>query len=329
MTLRPTRLTKTQVGVEAVWGTAIAQTAVLPNLESLEIQPEVEISRQPKLGDLAEGTTHDIVEVGVSASMTERVTYGLLAFWLENIFGDATTAGADPYTHTHEVDTTAQPTRAGYTICKSDGTDEISLVGGLIAEYKITATPGEDVKGDISWIGARAEDGVLTGAQSDFADADQKLLPSELTVYLDALGSAGTTSLACDALSIELTLIPTTMIKPGLGTIGGCDFATTGLDVKLSLSAEAGNADVKTYIENLLGSTPTATNIDVQLSFSKSADYSWVVIVPMVLEKAPAWHSDADGILSFDLEFASVKNSTSSATESFFDSVVTNKDAVI
>ena len=329
MTLRPTRLTKTQVGVEAVWGTAIAQTAVLPNLESFEIQPEVEISRQPKLGDLAEGTTHDIVEVGVSASMTERVTYGLLPFWLENIFGAAATAGADPYTHTHEVDSTTQPTREGYTICKSDGTDEISLVGGLITEYKITATPGEDVKGDLSWIVARAEDGTLTGAQADFADADQKLLPSELTVYLDALGSAGTTALDCDALSIELTLTPTTMVKTGLGTIGGCDYATTGLDVKLSLSAEAGNSDVKTYVENLLGATPTATNIDVQLTFTKSADYDWEVIIPMVLEKAPAWHSDADGVLSFDLEFASVKNSTSSATNSFFDSVVTNKDAVI
>jgi len=329
MALRPTRLTKIQVGVEATWGTAIAQTAVLPNLESFEIQPEVEISRQPKLGDLAEGTTHDVVEVGVSGSMTERVTYGLLPLWLENIFGDATTAGADPYTHTHEVITTTQPTRKGYTLCKSDGTDEVSLVGGLISEYKITFAPGEDVKGDISWIGARAEDGTLTAGQVDFTDGDQKLLPSELTVYLDPVGSAGSTSLACDALAGELTITPTTTIKTGLGTIGGCDFATTGLDVKLSLSAEAGNASVKTHIENLLGATPTATNVDVQLTFTKSANYDWEIIMPMVLEKAPAWHSDADGILSFDLEFASVKNTTSSATNSFFDSVVTNKDATI
>ena len=329
MALRATRLTKTQVGVEAVWGTAIAQTAVLPNLEEFTVQPEVTISRYPNIGDLAEGTSHDITNVFASASMTGRANYGLLAFWLENLFGDAVTAGADPYTHTHEVDSTTAPTRTGITICKSDGTDAITLAGGLISEYKLVVTPGEMVMENITWIGKIAEDGSLTGGQTDFTDADQLMKPTEVTIYLDAVGAAGGTALDCSALSAELSIIADTKVRTGLGTIGGCDFATIGYDIKLTVSAEASNATVKAYVENLLGSTPTATNIDVQLTFTKSANYAWTVIIPMVLETAPAWHTDDDGVLTFDLAFAGVKNSSSSATNDFFDSVVTNKDATV
>lgn len=325
----PTALAVGQIGKESTWGTAVAQTAILANLESLEIQSDTEISKWGRLGDLAANTNNALTMASGTASLTEKASYGQIGLWLQSLFGAATDAGAGPYTHTWEPDSTGSITRIFYTLLKSDATNAASLVGALVDELTLNFSPGEPVTADVSFVGKNVADGTITGSLSDFSDADQFILPSELTVYLDTVGSAGTTSLACDALEGSITFRVNTPLQHGLGTVAACNYTTQAIEIEASLVGNADNATIRTQVEALYGTSPSSSVLDLQLTFAKSANYDLEIIVPVVLDGAPTWQSDRDGSLTFDMSFVGVKNSSSSATNSVADIVLTNQDAVI
>ena len=194
-----------------------------------------------------------------------------------------------------------------------------------MTEYTLSLAAGEEPTESITWIGKMVADGTITGSLADFTDGDQPILPSELTVYLDAVGSAGTTSLACAVRALDLTISAETILTHGMGNVAACNYVTTGYDVSVALTAEADNSQVKTYVENLLGSSPTATHLALQLSFSKSANYAWTLILPCVLTEAPEWHTDTDGVITFDLSFGLLQEATATdTTNKVLNSVLSN-----
>lgn len=328
---RAKNLVSVQVGNESTWGTAVAQTAIVPNLTEFNVKPNITINRRRAgLGNLAMGGAATVTRADGSATMEGYPSYGVLGLWLENLFGAATDAGAGPYTHTHDPDTSAAITRKFYTLMKSDSTDAASLTGGLITEYTLSLSAGEEPTESITWVGKMVADGTITGSLADFTDGDQPILASELTVYLDPVGSAGSTSLACAVKSLDLTLSAETVLTYGVGNTAACNYVTTGYDASVTMTAEADNATVKTYVENLLGSSPTATHLVLQLSFSKSANYAWTLILPCVLTEAPEWHADTDGVITFDMSFGLLKEATATdTTNTVLNSVLTNQDADI
>lgn len=329
---RASNLVTTHVAVESTWGTQPASASnLIPNLTAFNPKPNVTINRRRSgLGSTSMGGSSTVTMAEGTATMEGYPSYGVLGLWLENLFGAATDAGAGPYTHTHDPDLTAAITRKFYTLAKSDGTDGTALGGGLITEYTLSLAAGEEPTESITWIGKSVQDKTVSDASTDFTDGDQPILASELTVYLDAVGSAGTTSLACAVKNLDLTISAETTLTHGVGNIAACNYVTTGYDVSVSLTAEADNSTVKTHVESLLGSSPTATHLALQLSFSKSANYAWTLILPCVLTEAPEWHADSDGVLTFDLSFGLLQEATATdTTNKVLNSVLTNQDSDI
>jgi hypothetical protein len=323
------KLGAVQIGAESTWGTTVDQTAIVANVDECQLDTETTIARWGRLGDLAESVQRALTMTSGSASLSEKASYGQIGLWLQSLFGAATDAGAGPYTHTWEPDTTAAITPIFYTLLKSDGTNAASLAGAIVTELTLTFDPGEPVSAAVSFVGKNVQDDAITGSLSDFTDSTQIILPTELTVSLDPVGSAGSTNLDCDALSGSLTFRATTEIQHGLGAVAGCTYVRTTYETAASIVANASSSTFRTEVETHYGTAPTSTALDLHFNFSKSANYSLVVIMPCVMESTPTWHSERDGTSTFDASFVGVKSSSSSATNDFLDIVLTNQDAVI
>jgi len=328
---RSAQLRKIQIGTESSFGTGVAQTAILPNVTDISITPEVEVVRYRQLSSLSHGVSASIDKVSASAELSGRATYGVAGLWLQSLFGAASDAGASPYTHTWEIDPTSAPTRKFYTLLSTDGTDAVSVYSAVAHTYTLTADLGGQVTESVSFVGETVRDGTATGSLSNFSDSDQHMMPNDVFVYLDDLGSAGTTALGCDALSLEVTMSADTQLIHGLGQQRPCGFITTGFDIQVSLVAQADNSDVKDLVEDLFGTNPDSqiSIKDLKVSFGKSASYYLDITMPVRLLSAPTWHTDSDGILTFELDLGVVESSSSSAANGFCDIVLGNDDAVI
>lgn len=327
---RPKQLLKAQIGAESTWGTTVDQTAILNHITDMSLEPSVTTSLIPRLGNLANAVSAAVTKTGGEASITETANYGQLGLWLEGALGAATDGGAGPYTHTWQPTGAAAITRIFYTLAMGDSSDVYSLAGALVKEIKLTFTPGEPVKCDVSFVGKHVESDAFTGSLSDFTDSTQLLLPSEVAVAIDTIGGTlGSTVLNCDALSGTWTLTVETPIQYGLGTLSGCDYATTKIESKLELTAEFGNSTTNAAAEALLGASPTLTQRDIRLSFTKSANYSLVIDAPMTLAESPTYYDDEDGMLTIEMTWVTTVNSSSSTTSKFLDIVLTNQDATI
>jgi len=92
----------------------------------------------------------------------------------------------------------------------------------------------------------------------------------------------------------------------------------TGYDVTASLTVDIEDSGLFSAIDAVAESY-TSTSYDLQLSFSKSANYALDIIVPVRYATAPDFFGDADGVAVWEIELESVKDSSSSATNGFLD----------
>jgi len=146
MAIYPTQKTVAQIGVESTFGTSVAQTIALTHVDDITVSPGEGSTRIASMGDLAPATAHIFEKGSGSASLSKMATYGELGLWFQNLYGAATDAGAGPYTHTWEPDTTAgAPTRKFYTLMARNDAYAMACVSALITSLTLSFTPGEPV----------------------------------------------------------------------------------------------------------------------------------------------------------------------------------------
>ncbi len=313
-------LYKYQIGKEVTWGTAVAATAQLGMVEDLKITPEMEAENiKDSRGTLAPAYQAAVFGYNATAKLSGILSYEDLPYILDNMCGEATPSGANPYTYAYTAPLGTLPTRRVWTLIKgmSAPTSNIyTLAGGVIQEATFKTETKKPVSYDLTLVGKSAATGSLA------ALSDRSLTPimaHQGLLYIDAVGGTiGSTAITTLWMSWELNVKTNAQANYGIGSQTASGFREAKWEVTEKVKCEI-DATTKAMLDSIIGGTLLQKQIRVKFTTGASAIAQFDTGVSFL--KSPEITTDTDGISSLEFEATSIYNT---ALGNHFKASVTN-----
>jgi len=290
---------RVQAGSQEAFVTGVTPTVALRGLEELSIKSanDVEV-----IGDmttaLAGGDTGIVNSVAATGSMKGWASYEHIAYWLDNLFGEATPTGSSPWVRAYAAPVTTAPTPRILSLTKSDATvGGYQMAGALLSSFTLRFEPKKrtEMSGDLMGV-------------SVAADALESLSPAVVTPimanHLGAIkwdawgGTMGTTALAlCYVRFAELTVTPDRASRTCFGALTAGAYVEKPWQGSLKLGLEF-NATTKTDVTAILAGT--LTQKQVVLTATASTQILKIEFAGTVVDEIEIFGDD-DGVVTVDL----------------------------
>lgn len=302
-----TREVRVQAGTQSAFGTGVTPTVQLRGIEELAIRSKNEVTMLEDMTLGLAGASQAIVTgIGGEGAVTAWCSYEHLAYWLDNLFGQATPSGAGPYVRAYAAPTTTAPTPRILSLVKGTTTGSYRLVGALLSSMTLRLEQGKPLMLNGDLVGNK----VNTQALASLSDvAVNPILANHVaTIKWDTwAGTMGATSLdRCFVRMVELTVEPDRALRPCFGSLSKDQYAERAWNGTLRLSLEF-NATTKTDVDNIIGGT--LTQKQVEINFADSTRALQVQFAGTVTDDLEIFGDD-DGVVAVELTLTRTYHTT-------------------
>ena len=297
---------RAQVASQTNFTTAATPTVALRGLEELTLRSANDIEvRGDMTTALAGGDTGMVKAIAGAGSFSGWASYEHLAWWLDNLFGEATPSGS--YTRAYAAPITTAPTPRIVSLVKGDSTvGAYQLVGALTSSFTLTGEIGEPLMFSGDLIGVKLQADAL---ESLTAPTVNPIMSAHFTAFKwDAWGGTmGTTTLAaCTVRSFEFTFNPDRNARGCFGTLTAGAYVENPWTGTLKLGLEF-NSTTKTDVDAIIGGT--LSQRQVQMVATDSTRSLTLQFAGTVTEDLEIF-SDDDGVVTVDVTLERTYHST-------------------
>jgi hypothetical protein len=306
-----------QVGKEVTWGTAVACTAKMGLIESVEVDPGVEGTTLPDVrASLGGGYVQTLDKQFPTWKVSGTATYEDLCYWLESLNAVITPSGANPYVRAGEIPLTAVPAHRMMTMNWGQTGAVKKLAGCIANDLTIKIEANQPWKFDVSGIAKSVVDGTI----AVLTDRTQTPIHANNTALkIDAWGGTiGTTTITSTWFSAELNIKNNSVQVPGIGSLTPATYADAAYSGSLKLSLET-DATTAAYINSIIGSSLLQQQVRI-IGTTGASGIAQLDFCGGHL-KAPTVHNDQDGVVTYEFELERVYHAT---VANWFKNSITN-----
>ena len=200
-------LRRIQIGAESTAGTAVAATAKLRMMGTLEDQREVMFAEE-NVGYLSGVDRTYIPKLLAALSVEGEATFEQLPYLLNagiELSAGVQDGAGSGYLYTYDLPTTAQNTLQTYTIEGGDDIQAEEVEYAFVENMVLSGVPGEAWKVKADWLGRQVSKCTFTASLG--LDTVEEILFSKTKLYIDAAtGTIGTTLKSSTLLGAELSI---------------------------------------------------------------------------------------------------------------------------
>lgn len=253
-----------QAGTQGNYTTAATPTVLMRGMTDLTLRPanEAEVLGDMTLG-LAGGDTGVVYGIGAEASMSGWASYQHLAYFLDNLFGQATPGSAPGYARQYAAPINTAPTPRILSLVKGDGTvGAYQMVGALLSNFTLRFEQRAACEMSGDFIGVKLQTDSL---ESLTVPTVNPILASHLGGFkLDAwAGTMGTTSLDnCRVRFAEFNFEPDRAGRACFGSLSADQYVERPWNGSLTLGLEFHSA-TKALVDAIIGGTLTQRQIEM------------------------------------------------------------------
>ena len=266
-----TRELRVQAGSQVSFASGVTPTIQLRGIEELMLRSKnnVLMLEDMSLG-LAGASQAVVAGIGGEGSVKAWCSYEHLAYWLDNMFGNATPSGAGPYVRAYAAPSASAPTPRILSLVKGTSIGAYQLVGALLSSLTLRLEQESALMLNGDLVGNK----VATDALESLADVSvNPIMASQVaSIYWDAwAGTMGTTALdRCYVRMMELSIEPDRKLRPCFGSLSKDAYSESAWTGTLKLSLEF-NATTKTDVDAIIGGTLTQRQVEINFADSTRA----------------------------------------------------------
>jgi len=315
-----TPLYKYQIGKETTWGTAVAATAQLGMVEDMTFQPEVKAENvMDSRGTLAPAYQAALYGSHGTAKMTGILSYEDAPYFFDNMMGEATPTGSNPYTYAYTAPLGTLPTRRVLTVIRGAAaplSNIYTLAGGVIQEATFKCESQQPLKYDLTLVGKN----IATGTLASLSDRSlTPIMAHQGTIFIDAVGGTiGTTAVTTLWFSWELNMKSNADVNFGIGSQNAVGFREGKWEVTEKFKMEI-DATTKAMLDSVIGTSLLQKQIRVKFTTGASAICQFDTGISFLA--APEVTTDTDGISTLEFEATGIYNT---ALGNYLKTSVTN-----
>jgi hypothetical protein len=279
--------------------TGVAPTVALRGLEELTLRSahDIEVYTDMTQG-LAGGDTAVVKAISAAGSFKGWGSYEHIAYYLDNLLGQATPSGAGSYTRNYAAPITTPPTPRILSLVKGDATvGAYQMVGSLISDFTLRFEPSMplEISGDL--IGVNLVPDTLEALA--FPVVSPVMGDHVTTIKMDGWGGTmgATTVPNCTVRFLELTIKPDRSVRNCFGSLAAQSYIEKAWDGDLKLSLEF-NATTKTDVDAIVAGTLTQKQIEINLV---KATQSLKVQFTGTVQDDLEIFSDDDGVVTAEI----------------------------
>lgn len=300
-----------RMGVESTdaWGTAVAQTVKLMDVETLDFTPIVTgMQIKDQRGTLVPGYKSVLTEIRAEASLGGWLNVEQCPYWFNSLLSDKTpTTDADGNTWAWEAPVASSdglPAINSFTIAKGIETDANSIkaiTGATVNSMNLSGAVNEPLRIQLGLIGK----GISTDTFDACADSTTQILTGcNVALYVDPDSDAvGTTAISTTGFDFSLDINAN---RSTFGHLGSCQhtaYKEAGFEGALTLGLEL-NATSAAYFDDVINAgTSGLVKKVVRVLAQVDTDNYVQVDFNGVINEAPQFAADRDGVstLNFTL----------------------------
>jgi hypothetical protein len=266
-----TRELRVQAGSQVSFATGVAPTVQLRGIEELMLRSKnnVLMLEDMSLG-LAGASQAMVAGIGGEGSVKAWCSYEHLAYWLDNMFGQATPSGAGPYVRAYAAPIASAPTPRILSLVKGTSIGAYQLVGGLLSSLSLRLEQESALMLNGDLVGNK----VATDALESLADVSvNPIMANQVaSIYWDNwAGTMGATALdRCYVRMMELSIEPDRKLRPCFGSLTKDAYSESAWNGTLKLSLEF-NATTKADVDAIIGGTLTQRQVEINFADSTRA----------------------------------------------------------
>jgi hypothetical protein len=302
-------LMQVQVGKETVWGTPVAATAKLMNVEDVKIGDKTKAKGlKPRLGSLAPLYYSMLNEIYATAKLNGFATYEDVLYWIEGMFGeDTTVTGAGPYVRGYTAPATATVVAPRYqTLIYGNTTDGVYKLAGVVpTKFTLSIDTAAETKFAVEVLGKQVTTGTLAALSNR---TNNPIMGNDWALYIDAwAGTIGTTAVATTAFSAELTFQNNINLRHYLGSLTKGAVAQPRWTGSLKISADL-NATSKAFYDAMIAGSAVFQK-QVRLKATQGTNILSFDFAGFSEESPEAWN-ERDGVATMDINLVGQDNTT-------------------
>lgn len=293
-------LLQVQAGTEGAWGTPATPTVKLMGVEDITLDPGIEAQLfHDRRGGLAPGYLAALTAITPSGKADVLGTYEDIAYYLDNVFGQAAPSGAGPYTRAYAAPIGTAPSPRILTLAYGDATDCYRLEGLLISKLTLKGENGAPMRLSAEFVSKNIGAGALAALNDRTVTVS---MGDHMALFVDTwVGTIGSTALATAAFAYELTLDAKRKTDQYLGSLTAGnwheDDGAEGWSGELKLSLELNGASRAQL--TALASTSALYQRQVRLAATSGTNVIRFDFAGSSL-KAPTLFEDRDGVATFE-----------------------------
>ena len=299
-------LIQVQAGKQTVRATAVTPTVKRMGVTSFDLTPMVEsIGHPSQRGSLAPAYDEDLQKVECEANEEGEVTFEDVDYLLDSMMDIATPSGSGPYTKAYAAPLSADPTPRIQTLVTGHGSNVYKGTGMVMDELTFSFAKNEPMKYSCHYFGT----GISTATLAALNDRTLNyVMGQHVALYIDAFGGTiGSTAFTDAFFSGELNLKANRENYFSLGQLGPKGYTNPKWEATLKLTLEFAAAS-KAYFDAIIGASAVLKKL-IRVKATKGTNelqFDFAGFTP----SAPEAFTDEDGIVTVELEFSGLYEST-------------------
>ena len=300
-----------QRGAQAYFGTANATaTAKLQSVSSFALTPDLQTRAITQMrGSLAPTFTTALDQYASNATFeVSDETFEDLNYWLDSLFTAATPTGTGPFTRAYAAPLTAEAAPSFMTLQWGQTNEVWQMQDASVATLTMSGSSNTGVQVGGSLIGGK----VIEGALQTLSDRTglTRMTGCMAALAIDAwAGTMGNTAVASSAFSWELTINSNRQYRTYLGGCTPQAWNDQQWSGQLRLSLEL-NSTTDDYLIAMLADANTILERQIEISYTNGSDDKLEIQFAGHTMSAPQLFQDRNGVMTYDLVFDGVYNST-------------------
>ena len=278
-------------------------TARLQNVSSFALTPDLQTRAITQMrGSLAPTFTTALDQYASNATFED------LNYWLDSLFTAATPTGTGPFTRAYAAPLTAEAAPSFMTLQWGQTNEVWQMQDASVATLTMSGSSntGDQVGGSL--IGGK----VIEGALQTLSDRTglTRMTGCMAALAIDAwAGTMGNTAVASSAFSWELTINSNRQYRTYLGGCTPQAWNDQQWSGQLRLSLEL-NSTTDDYLIAMLADANTILERQIEISYTNGSDDKLEIQFAGHTMSAPQLFQDRNGVMTYDLVFDGVYNST-------------------
>lgn len=291
---------RAQAGTQSVFATGVTPTVMLRGVEELTLRSANDIEvRGDMTQGLAGGDTGMVNGIAGAGSFSGWGSYEHICYWLDNLLGQATPTGANPYTRNYAAPLTTIPASRILSLVKGDSTiGAYRMIGSLLSSMTMRFEQKSPLKISGDLIGVSL--GATTLAVLTTPTVNPIMASHLSSIKWDAWGGTmGTTTLAnCTVRFAELMVKPDRNARSCFGSLAAQSYVENPWEGTLKLGLEF-NATTKTDVDAIVAGT--LTQKQVELTASNGASQSFKIQFAGTVTDDLEIFGDDDGVVTAEI----------------------------